>query len=521
MQIPARLSFGLVCGLLWWTAAARAQSGLVDLFNPLEPIVFFPPPPPVFGAKIENTPPGQARFYQGRRVLAPDGMADFVSDGFYPALSTRLYAPELSRALEARVRSYHAKRLLQVSALLDQFVTPSDAPDDTRERELLAFAATQTPQLVALEIEAEQLREALVTDGLRNDVNWNGQRRWKLDAGQGRNDWAEVEGEFQVVRATAFYQPGLTSQQRGLVRELAMELQAIARKARGQPSARTESDAMFFSPETSRFRLPPNLSPALRERIGVYNSQKSALKRELRELITAQDRAEARERNAAFVALADRQWPHLGILERLADDIRVELAGRFTSGPPAAPPWIPTQLMDAIRSYNDDRDVYFGELRFQTDYAAARVPPPAFSATPDERVQQQRAHMVRQAEARRQATLDFQQEHAARFAALELRYKAIRLGLTTVAEKQTDRKTGRPMDADTLLRQHAISMEEFNTFGRESVIYTHYRMAMFQRGLSPEQRRLLFGYALAGLAQPLPYGELMPRKAATKPYPSF
>ena len=104
---------------------------------------------------------------------------------------------------------------------------------------------------------------------------------------------------------------------------------------------------------------------------------------------------------------------------------------------------------------------------------------------------------------------------------MELRYKAIRQGLTTVAEKQADRKTGRPLNADTLLGKYSVSMEEFNTFGRESVIYSHYRMAMFQRGLTPEQRRLLFGYALTGLAQPLPYGELMPRKSATKPYPSF
>jgi hypothetical protein len=53
------------------------------------------------------------------------------------------------------------------------------------------------------------------------------------------------------------------------------------------------------------------------------------------------------------------------------------------------------------------------------------------------------------------------------------------------------------------------------------VIYTNYRIAMLQPGLSPEQRRLLFGYALIGLAQPLPHGEPMPQRNATRPYPSW
>jgi hypothetical protein len=53
-------------------------------------------------------------------------------------------------------------------------------------------------------------------------------------------------------------------------------------------------------------------------------------------------------------------------------------------------------------------------------------------------------------------------------------------------------------------------MERFDTFGRDEVIYRGYRMAMLMPGLSPEQRRLLFGAALVGLAQPLPHGEYLP-----------
>lgn len=231
----------IFCGLLPWAGVARGQVGLVDVFRPLPPFVFFPPTPPVYGAKIENAPAGQSRRVGGQRLLAPDGLADFVSDSFFPALSTRLHGAELSRGLETRIRTYQARRLQQASSLLDQFLNQPDVSADTRERELRTFAAIQSPQLAALEIEAEQLREALVADGLRNGIDWNAHRRWKLAPGNERNDWAEIEGEFQVVRATAFYQPGLTPQQRGL------------------PSARDESDAMFFSPETTRFHLPLDL----------------------------------------------------------------------------------------------------------------------------------------------------------------------------------------------------------------------------------------------------------------------
>ena len=184
-------------------------------------------------------------------------------------------------------------------------------------------------------------------------------------------------------------------------------------------------------------------------------------------------------------------------------------------------PWIPAGLMESIRSYNEDRDTYFGELRQRVERAMAQVPRPPFNASPDERVQKQREYVVAQNEARRQATLEFQEQTKERFAQLEQRYKAIREMLSVVAEKQTDRKTGRPLDAETLLRQYGAAMEEFNTFGRESAIYANYRIAMLQPGLSPEQRRLFFGYALIGLAQPLPHGELMPQRNATQPYPSW
>jgi hypothetical protein len=305
------------------------------------------------------------------------------------------------------------------------------------------------------------------------------------------------------------------------VRELAVELRAAAHKARGLPGRPAESDAMFFSPETARLRLPADMSPELREQAGRYNSEKARIKRELRETIGASDGKSAGERARIFDELAERQWPQLRELDELADGIRRLLRPGFEVATPPAPPWMPAGLIQEIRSYNEDRDTFFGELKNYTDAAVAMVEPRAPKGSADERTQQQREHASRQAETRRWAVAEFRQQHMARFRALEQRYKEIRDTLAVVAEKQIDRKTGRPLDPDTLLRQYSAAMAEFDTFGREVAIYTHYRRAMLQPGLSPEQRRLLFGYAVAGLAQPLPSGEIMPRLGASAPYPSW
>lgn len=510
----------LLAGVVAGAIGVRAQSDAPRDSVPTVAAVFFPPTSPIYGAAIAERHATAARLLQGRRLVAPDGLADFVCDPFYPALSTRLFLLDLNAKLEARLHGYRARRLEQVNALLNQFVALHDLPEEVQEQQLREFARAQTPLLVALETEADQLQEDLIADGIRNRVNWDARRRWRLGSIKSGANGADAEAEFQVVRATAFYQKGLAPQQRGLLRELAIDLESVARKARGLPVRRGDSDAMFFSPETARFRLPPELPPALRERIGLYNGQKAELKRELRETVAASEKMKATERTQAFEALADKQWPQLGELEKLADEIRTLLAARFAVAAPAPPPWIPPGFLATIRAYNEDRDDYFADLRGEIERAVSAIPQPDTSGSPDERVQRQREYVVKVAEARRQSTMEFQERNADRFAALEQRHNAIRSGLTTIAEKQTDRKTGRPLNADTLLRQYAASMEEFDTFGRAAVIYTNYRIAMLQPGLSPEQRRLLFGYALIGLAQPLPHGELMPQRNATRPYPS-
>lgn len=515
----SRVVAAISCCLAGAACSVRAQSD--DGYEPARtPVVFFPPGTPIYGAVIEAQHPTAARIVNGRRLVAPGGMADFAGENFYPALSTRLFLLDLKPALESRLQAYRAQRWHEVNALLNQFVILYNATEEEREQHLQDFAREQSPRLLALEREAEQLNEALIADGLRNRIDWNAGRRWRLGAIKAGENGANAEAEFQIVRAAAHYEKGLLPQQRGLLREVAMELRPVARKARGIPAARNESDAMFFSPETTRFRLPPDLPASLREKIGVYNGRKATLKRELRELVVAQEGVRGGERRKAFDTLADTQWTEIVSLEELAEEIRHALAPHWKVAPPPAPPWIPSAVMTAIQAYNEDRDTYFGQLRQEMDHAASLVSWPDSAGSAEERARRQREFVGAQTDARRRAVLEFQKQNDERFKELELRYKAIREMLSVVAEKQIDRKTGRALDADTLLRQYGASMEEFNTFGRESAIYTNYRIAMLQPGLSPEQRRLLLSYALVGLAQPLPHGEPFPRTNSARPNPS-
>jgi hypothetical protein len=483
------------------------------------PVVFFPPLPPVYGARIRDKQVETRLRVRGLRLTPPEGLADFAGDFLYPALSHRLHVQSLTRGLEQRLEDYRLRRSALVNELLNRCVALHDADDETRERELRRFAAVQTPPIAALEAEADELRRELTRSRLGFDLSWNTGRRWKLGSFPAERDWMNREAEFQVIRAAAFYEDGLIPAQRGLLREVAFELDSPARKARGEPVDWSEAEAMFFSPETARLRLPPDLPREVLERVAAFNAQKAALKEQLRAVVNEQEKTSPSERAAAYARLADEQWPQIVELDTLAERLRVDLSPRFVPTAPQKPPAIPMWLIDVIHDYNGDRDAYFRDMQRLINQALASIPRPPRGSDSDEQVRLEDEYRKRQREARQKVVELFQQDNAARFEALSKRHEAIRSALDAIARTMQDPKTGAPLNADMLLRQHTTAMEEFDTFGRASAIYSTYRSAMLQPGLSPEQRRLLFGYGVNGLAQPLPYGEILPRNGAKFPLP--
>ena len=484
-------------------------------FSP--PAVWFAPAVPVSGEAITDTTLPTRRNY---RLKPPSGLADFVNESFYPPLSTRLYARSLRAPLSARLDEYRARRGALLNELADQIVALHGVDDQTRLIELRTFAGQQTPRIMALEREADELRRDLIEGGvLQLNVDWNRRRKWRIGATRFNGEYAEKEAHFQVVRAAAYYQDGLTPEQRGLLLESASELQSRARAARPIPAPRRgDPAAMFFSPALARMRVPRNASPELIARIGRFNREKTALKQELLDTVLANDDRPADERATVFSNLADSQWPRLMELEKLAEEIRQSLA-ETPAATLAAPPHIPPGLLTRIQEYNHDRRKFIQEFDQVMRVASSMVPAPYidFKMPEDARVQLARKLAEDRAALRVRVAQKFQEDTRERFEAMRVRFETIQVDLALVAAGQFDPETGRPLTADTLLRNYTSAMERFDTFGREEVIYRGYRTAMLMPGLSPEQRRLLFGAALVGLAQPLPYGEYLPSEAQPVP----
>lgn len=502
--IPALTGLAAVC----LAPASRAE---VVLPLGARTAVCFPPVAPVFGDEIPDgsgSSPARAFVWS-----PPELLADYVNECFYPPLSTRLMARTLGAKLEARLQAYREQRRVLLWALADQLVTLQGADEATREAELRAFAAHQDAPIAALEREAEALRRALIDGGLlQASVDWNDARKWRLGTTRSENDPAETEAQFQVVRAAAYYEDGFSIEQRGLLLELTLELQRLARAARPVPPPQADdAAAIFFSPAPSRFRLPKNAPPRLVALLGRFNGLKAELKRELRDAVFAHDRVSSRERTAAFTALAGRQEPRLMELDTLADEIRAA-AAQVPALPLRAGPQLPADLARQLELYRDERRDFIeaGEQAVRAALDRHRAQRSVTPANERERAEQARLLAEDRITVRARVAEAFREEHRVRYEALRRRDREIHEQLKVVALGKTDPQSGLPLSAETLLQSHLDAEARFTAFGREEVIYRGYRHAMWLRGLSPGQRRLLFGSAWVGLAQPLPAGEPMP-----------
>lgn len=508
-------------GLVALTIALRlGASGSAETVLPLGSrlAVCFPPGVPIYGEAISEGP-GPLR--QGQfQWSAPTLLADFVNEAFYPPLSTRLMTRSLTSKVEGRLEAYRLQRSTLVNELADQLLALQGADDATREAELRAFATQQNPRIAALEREADELRRALIDGGLLQlSVNWSRSRDWRIGVTPFKTEQAEKEAQYQVIRAAAYYENGFTIEQRGLLLELASELRIQAQAAQPMPRPRTgDPAAMFFSPALSRLLLPKNATPELISLFGRFNRVKSELKQELRANVLEQDQAAPGQRTAAFEALAEREWPKLVELEKLADQIRAAMAV-IPPAPLRAGPQIPAELTEQIKSYERDRRKFMDDfeqtLRVAMDIHRSKL----YVRPANEKQRQELARMLAEDRfsIRAQVARRFQEESRERYEEMRRRYDLIQEQLKAIAAGSLDDETGKPLTAETLLRSYHAAQERFETFGREEVIYRGYRLAMLMPGLSPEQRRLLFGTALVGLAQPLPAGEPLPTGSQPAP----
>ena len=473
--------------------------------------IFFPPDPPPLGSPTPPPPP------QRPYLTAPIELADYVAEPFYAPLSTRLAKGNLTNALRTRLDADLANKRTLEAALRSRLATLASVDPSTRLRELTAFAQQQTPRIAAAEREAEQLRRDLLRPGLVGALwgsgDWNEHRKWHL--GSGRLSGAREHTlalEFQVVRAAAFYQDGLSPAQRRLLRELAMELQVQAYAPAGATSAANDDGLVYFSPETARVRFPTNISADLPGKIASYTKQKSGLKDELRDAIYRLDSATPAHRTAELRRLASAQAPRVAALEEAAEDIRRELAATHGADSimTALPPELAARLLAWHHQWRTIEQALAAKLAdINRSYGFEAVSfvrsPDPLASTITLHTQLRPTAASEQIKYRVQATVAaFNRESAELAANVKKEAEALRHEVETYASAHPDVLAGKSADQWWKSTMESLAQQEVPSD------YNDYKAAVLEPGLSPEQRRLLFAAALRDLRLPLPGGELQP-----------
>jgi hypothetical protein len=325
--------------------------------------------------------------------------------------------------------------------------------------------------------------------------------------------------QYQVMRAAVFYLPGLSLAQRRLLHEVTMELSEVAGQLiesgeDAPPKASADSNPLFyFSPETSRIRLPTELSADLARKISDYEREKSALKNELRLKVYAEDRATFNFlRSRAFSELDDEQEPRFAALEVLAEEIRRGLALIPGYAEPPALPRVPpsviaelTELVNAKRAAQQSavtlvRDIksVISVSRVEATRGAEGRAKLSVMVNPQDRTEAKLKPV-------REMVDRYNQENGVRIAAMEKEKIAVR-------EQLADFIGARDKGVDSVDTEKAVKdlMDDaYNTIERreEWLQYRDYRAAVLEPGLSPEQRRLLYSAGLEALNLPLPAAE--------------
>lgn len=413
------------------------------------------------------------------KLDAPGELAAFVNEPFYAPLATRLTSPAPEDQLSAREKqqlaNYRASKTALQSELLARLYTLKEVDRAARILILEAFAREQMPGLVELERIAERLRRDFIR------VSRNGGADDPIRPAQ-----ETLATQFARLRTAVFFDDSLSPAFRRFLREIIIEMDETAR---GKKFIGGVWD--FFSPDTARVQWPSPLPTELAAKVSDYEQAKNALKNELRDLLCAAGPTiMTTSRSQALETMAASEAPRIAVLEQLAEEIRRGLQ-ELTIDPLQAPhlPSLPPGMEDRIAAYRKEKLALQKALLTQVHQAGNPEAPRDPAAAPEK---------VRQ-------TIDaFTRDHAARYAALEREKEDIRNALARAAAVSRKQHAGHP--ADRLLQEFADSFQQFELWR----LYYEYRIAVYQPGLSPEQRRLLFDNAMEKLELPLPGGTLEP-----------
>jgi hypothetical protein len=485
--------------------------------------IFFPPTPPPLDYPIPAGPPAEAT----ANLIPALELSAYVSEVFYPPLGARLARGTLTEKLRRDIDGYCADELALLRELRAELERLEPETAAVRLRALEALARQQAPRLAEREKRADQLRRNLI----QLDHGWDDFRQWHLrgsealsiptasqKAARGGSQASPrtIQRGFspdeisQVMRAAAYYLPNLLPAQRRLLREIALELTLA-----GEDSAVAAAQPhVFFSPELARVSMPDNLSPGAMEKLAAHQAQKAKLKKELYDAIYEQDRPGMNLfRGNRLKELAVQQAQDLAALEQLAENFRRDLPPLKPRA--SVPSVLPAALYDRIaavprtlaalqqetvrkiqpilaRAYAFKSTYSFDSsgLRFSIVFAPGK---PGGRREPHPQLRQRLEEIT--AEMAQVAA-----EYGRRYLELTNDQDTIR---TEIARAIGDRRPAVIEAAFSAALR--LAAEE-----KVAQAYHEYRVAVFEPGLSLEQRRLLFDSAVEQLDLPLPLGDLQP-----------
>jgi hypothetical protein len=456
--------------------------------------IYFPPNPPPLGVELS------VRAVDAR-VGAPPELAPYAMEPFYASLSTRLIDRSLTRKQEQLLADYMARKAERLEELRARWVELDAVGAHLRLLALEEFATRQAPALAELEREADALRLQLYTHPVSSAAgSWYEWRGWKL--GRGRLDLPREQTLFfesQLLRGAAFYQEGLSPVQRELLRECAIELES---EVFADPQASAGPSASewfwFFSPHLARVHLPEDLPAKLQEQLAEFRAEKMAIRAELRDTVYEQDRAVfASSRETPLAALAAQQAPRLAALERMAEDIRRQLAAVAPQPAPPLPAPLPSEIDAMITEYSCEKKALERELAECVRRAVRHLIVPTSYEVEYSALKWNAARL----EAMDRARERWRSDNADRLDALKQKLQALRSAIEDWVGPAAN--AGPRGVSGSFLRDF---------FAQHSAQHGRHEchVAVFEPGLSPEQRRLLFQAGVVALNLPLPGPEEQP-----------
>jgi hypothetical protein len=467
--------------------------------------IFFPPTPPPLDRPIARTVMSSSA-----QPVAPLDLAPFVNEPFYAPLSTRMVSRTLTDQQRSALEQYRTSKVRLQAELRAELERLQAAEPEERRTALKALADKQAPALAELEKSAEQLRQDLILP----ERGWSDRREWRLGNREKRG-FSPME-IAQVMRGYAYYHPGLLPAQRRLLREVALELMMAGDTAE---NAQANQPHLFFQPELARILPPDDLPPELATKLAAYQSKKALLKKELYDAVHVQDGGRLSFLRNPLRSLPEKQSAKLAELESLAEEIRGGLGQSRVALPPAERSPLPGTLTARLATLLRERAHSVEEATAKADAVLKRAASRGvrvvyqfeedglkYVVAPPRGGRGATGDLTGTIEEINEEMSDTAGEYGRRLAGLLNELNAIRREAAT-ALGSTDRGT---IDSAMMVASRSILRRQSGEG------YRDYRLAVFEPGLAPAQRRLLFDGAIERLELPLPRGEPQPtRRAAT------